>query len=242
MGRKPNNPFAQDFVTFRAGDHSYTDKNGEKYISVSQLLSLYSPKFDPENHILRACAKRDGVTPEELQKKWLQKSTTACQLGTEIHSEIEHFVNTGKIRKSEYKDIATDFKTNIFPMFEHQIFSEVLVYSETYKIAGLSDLVEYDKDKNEISISDIKSNQTLEKKVYNNFLYPLDKMKNSVLNKYFLQLSFYARLLELRGFKVKENFKIFWVNQESRKIETIPVPYLKKEVENLIQHYTEPAF
>lgn len=240
---KDNNPFFQKEVIFEPIEHKYTEiKSGKILISVSQLLHLYQKPFDPENHILRACAKRENIKPEELKKRWDFKRDQSCIYGSAVHAEIEYFINTKKIRKSDHKDIVTDFKKNVFPEFKHSIYSEVLVYSLDLLIAGLSDLVEYNPETNEISISDIKTNESLAKKSYNNLLYPLNYLKDNHISRYSLQLSFYAYLLQLRGFKVKENFKIFWVNPENRRIEIIPIKYMKREVELILDHYVNGIF
>jgi len=242
MGRPPKNPFAQNEIVFEPISHKYTEvSTGRTLISVSQLLHLFQKPFDPTGIVLFKCAQREGISKEVLKKRWDDKRDKSCIYGTAVHAEIEHFINTSKLRKSEYKDIAADFKKRIFPTFSNPIFSEVLVYSLDYLIAGLSDLVEYNQETNEICIFDIKTNESLFKKSYNNLLYPLDHLKDTAINRYSLQLSFYGYLLKLRGFQIKPHFKIFWVNPETRKIEIIPIQYLEKEVKLLIDHYKNGA-
>lgn len=234
------NPFSQNEIVFEPLSHKYTEiATGKNLISVSTLLHLYSVPFDPTGIILFKCAQREGVPKEELKKRWEDKSKNACSYGSAVHAEIEHFVNTKKIRKSEHKGIVTDFKNSVFPAFNHRIFSEVLVFSTELGIAGLSDLVEFNKESNEICIFDIKTNESLYKKSYNKLLFPLNHLKDNAINRYSLQLSFYGYLLEIRGFKVRPEFKIFWVNPETKKIEIIPIPYLRSDVENVISHYRE---
>lgn len=233
------NPFEQNEIIFESAGHSYTEiATGKKLVSVSQLLHLYQKKFDETGIILFKCAQREGISKEELKARWDEKRDKSCVYGTAVHAELEHFINTGKIRKSEHADIVKDFKKNVFPIFGNPVFSEVLVYSTDFLISGLSDLVEYNPETHEIIIYDIKTNESLTKKSYNKFLFPLENLADNAINRYSLQLSFYGRLLEMRGFKVKENFKIFWVNPATRKIEIIDIPYLKKEVDLLISHYT----
>jgi len=116
------------------------------------------------------------------------------------------------------------------------------VYSKDLLISGLSDFVEYNKDQNEIRICDLKTNESLIKKSYNKLLYPLNHLKNDAITKYSLQLSLYSYLLSLQGYKVNENLNIFWVNPANKKIEIVNIRYMKQDVEDLIHHYTEPAF
>jgi len=237
-----NNPFEQDFVKFRADDHSYTDKENNKYISVSQLIHKYEIPFDKTGIILAMCAKREGVSQEVLKKRWDDKRDLSCFYGSSVHAEIEHFINTKKIRKSDHKEIVTNFKNDVYPTFKYPVFSEVLVYSKDLLVSGLSDFVEYNKDKNEIRICDLKTNESLTKKAYNKLLYPLNHLKNDAITRYSLQLSLYSYLLSLQGFSVNENLNIFWVNPVNKKIEIIPIKYMKKDIMAMLEHYSGDAF
>lgn len=237
------NPFKQSEVIFEPTEHKYTlIKTGERLISVSQLLHLYEVPFDESGIILTMCAKREGIDKEILRKRWNDKRDLSCLYGSAVHAEIEYFINTKKIRKSAHEEIVDNFTNDIYPTFKHPVFSEVLVYSKDLLISGLSDFVEYNKDQNEIRICDLKTNESLAKKAYNKLLYPLNHLKNDAITKYSLQLSLYSYLLSLQGFKVNENLNIFWVNPVNKKIEIVDIRYMKQDVENLIQHYTEPAF
>lgn len=69
--------------------------------------------------------------------------------------------------------------------------------------------------------------------------YPLDNILASKLNKYALQLSLYAYILERWGYSLVPNgLEIihFPLGQEPR---VIKIPYLKREVELMINHYME---
>jgi len=231
------NPFLQEEITFEPVEHKYYDKDKNVLISVSQLLHVYTKKFDEYGNIIKKCAAKEGISVAELRQRWDDKRDRSCEFGTAVHAEIEYFINNKKIRKSPHKEIVENFKDKIAPLFKHDVFSEVLVYNKDLKIAGLSDLVEFNPENNEISIFDIKTNESLYKKSYNKLLYPLDNLDDNAINKYSIQLSMYGYLLELRGFAInKDNFKIFWVNKE-KNIEIIPIQYMKKEVIKMINHY-----
>lgn len=239
MGRRPNNPFTQNFITFKESDHSYTDKNGEKYISVSQLLSKYSEKFDPTGVILAACAKRDGISKEELKAKWDKKRDDSCEYGTSVHAELEYFLINKDVRESPHQDIIKQFEKI---KFNGTPFSEVLVFSEQYKIAGQSDIIIYNKKENSIGTHDLKTNEKMVGKVYKNLLYPLNHLPDSKLQKYELQISLYSYLLEQKGFEVRrDDLCLYWVNP-ARKVEIFPLNYKKQDIENLIEHYCADAF
>ncbi|MFM9826728.1 hypothetical protein [Flavobacterium sp.] len=241
MGCKPNNPFSQNEITFTDHDHKYVDKNGNVLISVSQLLSKYSEKFDPNGHILRACAKRDGIHPNELQKKWNKKRDDACDLGTRVHEQLEYlFLNNQVDESAPDKDIIQQFSKI---EFNGTVFPEILVFSHEIGLAGQSDIAVYNKKDHSVAIQDLKTNAEIyTKKVYKNLLYPLNHINDTKIDKYSLQISLYCYLLEIKGFKIREDeLCLYWINPE-RKVEIIPIKYLKKDVKKLIKHYTEPAF
>ena len=61
-------------IIFEPIAHTYHDTSGKKFTSVSSLLSQYKMPFDEFGHIARACAKRDGMTVDEIKNKWRNKS------------------------------------------------------------------------------------------------------------------------------------------------------------------------
>jgi hypothetical protein len=71
--------------------------------------------------------------------------------------------------------------------------------------------------------------------------YPLDNILASKLNKYALQLSLYAYILERWGYELVANgLEIihFPLGQDPR---VVKIPYLKREVELMLNHYMETA-
>ena len=63
---------------------------GVKYPSVSSRVELHAPKFDAEK-ILPYSAKKEGVTVDELRRKWQTINKSACDLGHEVHEFLENF-------------------------------------------------------------------------------------------------------------------------------------------------------
>ena len=47
--------------------------NGKNLTSITTILSIYKPPFDPTGVIAGCCAKRDGITKLEVQQKWEDK-------------------------------------------------------------------------------------------------------------------------------------------------------------------------
>jgi hypothetical protein len=237
MSKIKKNPFEQSEIYFEDSIHTYFErKTGQTLISVSQLISKYVEPFDPNGHILRACSKKEGITPEELKSRWDKKRDLSCVRGKSWHEQIEHFLLTGKILEASDKDIVEKVKNKI--KFEGQVYPEVLVYNLDYMVAGMADIVEYFPFTNELIVKDWKSNATLEKPTYGKkLLYPLNHLDQSKKIIYALQLSLYSYLLKLKGFEVRADLQIFWINDKIRDIEIIKIPYLENEIITLLKHY-----
>lgn len=240
MGRKPNNPFTQDEVIFTDHNHTYTEvATGKKLISVSTLINKYVEPFDPHGFIIRKCAARDGISVEELRKKWDKKRDDACDKGTRFHEQAEAYTLTGKVPDGPDKELVTKFVNEV--KFNGTVFPEILVYNTELGIAGQSDIAVYQKKDNSVAIQDYKTNGEMYKKVYKKLLYPLNHLQDTKVNKYSLQLSTYAYLLEIKGFKVRpEEMCLYWIREKD--FEIIPVKYMKMEVEDMIDHYLGDAF
>lgn len=233
-----SNPFSQNLIEFDPIKHIYSIKEtGEQLLSVTKLIHNYCEPFDKNGHILRACAKRDGITPQELQLQWNKKRDESCLRGNSWHKQIEHFLLTKKILNAPDKDIVKKVKKNI--KFEGQVWAEVLIYNLDFKICGTADIIEFLPETNEIICKDWKTNQEIKRHGYKGkkMLYPLNHLDDCSLSIYEMQLSTYSFFLECQGFKVKEQLELFWVNPEIRDIERISIPYRKLDVISMLNHY-----
>lgn len=232
------NPFKNSDIHFDEPSHTYTRKDtGEKLISVSTLLGKYKQPFDPDGAILKKCAEKKGVTPEELKAEWEKTKVDACVRGTSFHTQVEEYINTKKIPDGPDKDIVESFAKI---KFKGKLYSEVLIYSLEDMIAGTADLIEL-FPKSHFNLYDFKTNKKLEK--YSpwgkRMLSPINHIYDCNFNVYQLQLSLYSYLLEEKGFWVKE-MAIFYVNPKSREIEVHPIDNMRNDVLKLIDHYKNP--
>ncbi len=217
-------------ITFKEKSHQYFDSKGSELCSVSRLIQKFSHEFDPTGEILIASAKKHGVTPEELKKKWDEKKDYAALRGTACHKEIEYWVENKKIRDSEYRPLVEKVAAI---KFTGKLFSETRLGSSKAKIAGTIDIVELFKD-NSCDIHDLKSNEKIATYSYGKRMkWPLGHLWDSVFNHYNLQLSLYAYLLEEHGFWV-DNLRIIHINHQ-HEITIHELKYLRADVENMIE-------
>lgn len=220
-----------DFVTFEKENHKYFTEDKTELISVSRFLKLFFEEFDEDGSILVNCAAKRGVEPQELKAEWNKKRDDSCMLGTAVHSEFEYYFKNGKIRNSEYKHVVKDFDRNF--KLDGEIHSEVIVANKELGLAGCVDILQI-KD-GIYNINDIKTNRKLSSYSFGKYMLPpISHIFNSTYEKYVLQLSCYAYLLDSLGYWIGNDLNIFWVNFAKNRVEKIPVEYRRKDVERML--------
>lgn len=221
-------------ITFKEDTHQYFTKEGKELTSVSRVLGAYKNEFDPEGHIKRCVAKRDGLTTEQVSENWENTKNEGLERGKNFHRQIEHYIKTGEILKEDYEDVIKQFADI---KFSGKLYSEVSLSNLSYNIAGTTDLIHLIND-NLIELADFKTNKAfnIKSKYGNRLLYPLEKYWESEMDLYSFQLNIYSFMLEEHGF-VTKSMTIYWVNPETRHLDVYPVPNLKEDTIKLLKHF-----
>lgn len=223
-------------VTFEPIEHKYTDLNGNHLISVSQLISKFKKPFDPTGEIIARVAKREKTTIDDIRERWRVINENSCTYGTNVHVLLEDYILDGKIGEGDNKDWVEQFSKLKFP---GKLYSEQLLYSLEFGIAGTTDIVHVVDEKNKvIDILDFKTNKKLEKSSpYGNYMLGhLFFYEDCNFNHYTIQLSLYAYLLECRGYKIND-LTIIYFNPETRLMELHNVDYRKNDIIKMINAY-----
>lgn len=232
----------QNKVFLRENDHRYFDYDGNEYISWSRFIDLFSPKFDKE-YWSKKIATRDNKSQEEVIADWDKKRDDSCDHGNRIHDTIEYFAKNFKMR-----DGCADLEPMVLSIFSdykeyNKLYSEEVLYTR-FGIAGKCDKVlQISSHKNSfIDVEDFKTNlrrgiEPYDK--YRNFFHaPIDHLGYCSLNKYTLQLSMYAFMLEeLTGKKIRTLWLRYIPPQDKMAHVRMPVPYMKAEIRLLISEY-----
>jgi hypothetical protein len=181
---------------------------------------------------------------------WLNEWKQSAETGTFIHAELEKLINnpqdysTLKPVLHPRTVIAWEGFHKLYKGFDEPItFPEVLIYNEVYEIAGQIDcmiLVNGDGVYKEVILLDWKATKDIsfkykysnEEEKYGNSDITMN-LENCNGNQYTLQLSVYAYLLELQGYKIKELI-IGHIDPKNNKFNPITVPYLRYEAESLL--------
>ena len=238
-----------DFKFFEEG-HYYQYKGKDVGISVTRFIEQYSQEFK-QQEIAERVAKRDDKTIQEVLDEWKYKNQFACEKGSTCH-EYAQSLWSG----NEYNELLFDgsqeyinavnkiqaqakcFKIDYQDRLEH-LADEYIVGSEEYDIASAIDHLFINKLTGELVLVDYKTNSYLSgynKKAYKKSMkVPLQHLNDDAIHHYYIQLSIYRYLIEkYTNLKVSEMFIVYF-SENIDNYEIIDIPYLKNEVETILE-------
>lgn len=207
--------------------HSYISKTKDiKYSSVTGLVSSLET-FDKIS-IANKQADELGVLPSDILNTWEIKKEYASDLGSEVHKHIELYwqnkIYFGDINIfNKWKDLGYDMQSDFILRCAYYneyhkslsnnfitLKNEFVIYDENYGIAGMIDLLCYEKSTSNIYIFDWKTSKEIKKENhYQKMNFPLAKYDNCNFIAYSLQLSMYKTILELNtSLKIKDMYLI----------------------------------
>ena len=239
----------KDFKFYEDG-HYYECKGKRVGVSVTTFIHEYCNEFDAEG-MAEKVANRDGKTIQQVLDEWAYKRDFSCEKGTTCHEYAQclwngeewkplYFDHSIEFRKAKLSIItqATNFKNDYQQHLEHLI-DELPIGSEEYNIASCVDHLFYNKLTGGLVLVDYKTNSLMDgynKKPYKKAMkVPLSHINDDALHHYYIQLSIYRFLIEkYTGLKVDEMF-IVYMSENINNYEIIPIPYLKKEVEKILE-------
>lgn len=243
-----------DFKFFEDG-HYYEYKGQRVGVSVTRLIEEYANEFDRDG-IAEKVAIRDNKTVDEVLEEWEYKNKFACAKGSNCH-EFAQSLWSGNDNYYDDFDDSIEFKNannsisiqaiNFYEdynnIYEH-IQDEQVVGSAEYDIASAVDHLFYNKLTGEVDLIDYKTNSIL--KGYNDEIknrrytkkmkIPLHKIDDDAIHHYYIQLSIYKYLIEKYTNIKIANLVIVYMSENIEKYEIINVPYLKEEVEEILEN------
>jgi hypothetical protein len=236
-----------NFLQFDAASHTYSDIYGNTdYVSVSGVLKTLSIPFD-EKAMSYAVAK-SRITKgssaiairneqDNVLREWHAKRDNSCVYGTNIHEKLEYYFKTGFI-DAELKALAESVAK--FIGNTGNMMQEVRLYSEAHRIAGTTDIcVQRTARGNIWDVYDYKTNiergiefysQKKDGTSLNKFmLEPVNHIEDCNYNKYSLQMSMYAYMMELTYGVQIGRLAILFIDKQM-KLHIYPCNYLRNEV------------
>jgi ATP-dependent exoDNAse (exonuclease V) beta subunit len=234
------------------------------YTSVTTWNHTLFPQFDADEVITNMMKGKGwkeghkywGQTPEQIKQLWDSNKNTVANSGTDLHFEIECFMNNKKLKQVYYTNqdlykIYQENPENIKTSIEWQYFinfikdhpelkpyrTEWLIYDEDLKISGSIDMV-YENPDGTLSIYDWKRAKNITR--INNFnrfaLHPfVCHLPDSNYWHYAMQLNTYKYILERKyNKKIRDLFLVrLHPEAEEKNYELITLPNLSTEIEDL---------
>ena len=235
------------------------------YISVTTLCHSYFKEFNADEVIQTMFNSKGwkeghkywGLTSSEIKAKWETNRDNSATAGTNLHFEIECFMNnpllssnyTNKelgdiymiINKNSHHTKPSEWKQFINFIRDHPDLkpyrTEWLIYDEDAKVAGSIDMV-FENSDGTLSIYDWKRSKDISKvNNWNKFSTHtvICHLPDSKFWHYSLQLNTYKYILETKyGKKIRDLFLVkLHPDNETKNYEVISVPNLYSEIEEL---------
>lgn len=238
----------KDFKFYEDG-HYYTYKDKPVGISVTRFIAEYENEFDQWG-VAQKVALKENRPVEDILAEWKYKADFACAKGTTCHEYAQSLWSGEEYKIISFDDEkyynavddiqiqASNFKEDYEYHLEHLI-DELVVGSEEYDIASAIDHLFYNKLTGGLVLVDYKTNSYMSgynKKAYSKKMkVPLSHINDDALHHYHIQLSIYKFLIEkYTGLKVDEMF-IVYMSENIENYEIIEIPYLKDEVEKILE-------
>jgi ATP-dependent exoDNAse (exonuclease V) beta subunit len=262
-----NNAHPRDAqIRFYEEGHKYEILNDikSKYISVTTWNHSHFPKFDADSVIKNMMKGKNwnqqnkywGQTPEEIKSGWTKNGTEASGTGTDLHYEIECFMNNEELKANyTHKDLLDHYYSqtsqSIRNTDEWQHFiqfikdhpelkpyrTEWLVYNEDFKLAGSIDMV-YENPDGTLSIYDWKRAKDISAvNSFNKYAITecISHFPDANFWHYSLQLNTYKTILEQKyNKKIKELFLVR-LHPNADNYELRQVPILLQEMKDLFK-------
>jgi hypothetical protein len=214
-------------------------KRLEGFLSGSKFPEQFYQEFDSKS-ILEAIQKKHGLTDAEIKQiseMWDVNSLASTNFGNSIHYAMENYdrnyelgdrTKSVKEFKTKPPEIGANKALSRNPVLKkivesfHELFggdyirfNEEFVWDREFKLCGSIDRIKVvDLKKRIIRIQDFKTDADIHEKKYQLSTSPFkEAMGNELLDYHWLQLSFYAFILNRAGWKV-EGLDVYWMNGE----------------------------
>lgn len=214
--------FTGEVIYYDDFNHIYTDVAGNKLLSGSKYAEKFSPKFDKAS-ILPKTAKSWEVVEADLDDIWKLNSDISTNFGNAVHKALElahkHWATGAKIQDKKSLDANYIFPKNKYladivnkfvVRFGLEALPEVVVSDVPKGMVGTIDRLQVDMDTKQVRVGDYKTNNELTSKD---------------IAKYQKQLSFYAHILNNRGYTVTGLDLFHWDGEDwvLKELEIVPL-------------------
>lgn len=243
-------------MIFIEDGHIY-QQDDKRFSSVTTILHQLE-KVKDWDAIAKKYAKKHGKTVGEVKEEWKSENDKSIVRGKEYHGKKQNQLNSqGFVRR---KNVDCNVKFYIssggqliqpdFHLDDNTVYTEFMVWDEESGICGTADEVEVINGT--INVNDHKTNKEIVKEGFyipkvgrEKLLFPVAHLDACNWNIYCLQLSLYMYLLWKRNkhLKIGEltlNHVEFDEEGRPTKVHPHKVPYLRKEVKDILDWWKKP--
>lgn len=243
-------------INYSDKHHVYFNDDNVIYDSPTKILKKYKQRFDAKT-AAKHYAKRHGETPAYWQSEWKRKSQNALSRGHKIHAEREELAFGRGVERvaGQVKPVINGQLYNTINLYDlpDGIYPELPIWNDGWMVAGRPDkfVIETIDGERYIDMYDYKSNAEIKKigwkdwsGEYKRMLDPISHLMDSTWTHYALQLSMYHYILETHGFiprktqviHIPHPYDVLGIQIQPPDV-IYKLPYLKKEVLMMLEHY-----
>jgi ATP-dependent exoDNAse (exonuclease V) beta subunit len=255
-------------LVFDEPTHKYTilTDPDSKYTSVTTINHSHFSHFDADAVIKNMLKGKNwnpqnkywGLTPEQIKAQWSQNAESVSGAGTDLHFNIECFMNQDLPKGYTHKDLLTNYESEIqrgaippnvseeWDFFLQYIKAtpnykpyrtEWMIYHEDLKVAGSIDMV-YENPDRTLSIYDWKRSKEIKKTDgFKKFALTeeINHLPDTNFWHYSLQLNTYKAILEEKYGKVITDLYLVRLhpNHPKKTFEIFKCANLKNEIKDL---------
>jgi len=266
---KRNHHERDDNIVFQEEGHNYTilTDPDSAYTSVTTWNHSHFEHFNADKviqNMMRGKGWKEGhkywpMTAEQIKKQWDDNGKQVSQLGTEMHYQIECFMNEPASKQSRYSHkellehynnqqtdhVHKDTKTKEWEYFLQYIKdtpdfvpyrTEWLIYHEELKLAGSIDMVYENPVDGTLTIYDWKRSKDITKiNTFNRFAVTncISHFPDANFWHYALQLNTYKAILEEKYGKKVTQLCLVRLHPDEETYELLEVPVLTEEIKEL---------
>ena len=230
---------AFNHVKYYDDKHKYFIGNRE-LISTTTFIGKFKKPFNTDFWANKKAIER-GVSKQQILLEWEDIKDVACAKGSDLHSYSDNYMHN-RVFPTDVPDVLIQqFKTfyNSFIKNNIVVRTEYVLADEDLGIAGMIDLLCYNKAKGYFYIADYKTNKKFdfESKYKSYYLDPISHLDECEFNTYSLQTSIYRYILEKNLGITLGDSVVVWFNDKNDSYEAIKCEYLKKDVEKMFKSF-----
>jgi hypothetical protein len=232
-----------NYVTLEPVTHTYKDRDGRTYMSVSKFRERFKKPFDKS--IAYSCAGKGdykGMTAAQVLKQWDTYRDDRAGKGTQAHDALERFEKTTIIKEEDeflrpaILSIASEYN-DYFRIYQEQVLyctdtmlagtADKILLTSSHKDAVV-DFTDYKTNAKGVHVKDFDKHG---KPVHKYFTGILSHMLESKYSDYALQLSIYAYMFEKATGRKVGSLRIHFIPLDNPLAHYfIPVPYMRETV------------